>query len=72
MKYKDCRIAVTFSVPKWVYIILKDISLQNSKNDFSIYSETRELTLSALMKDFGVISDDGEWAEINDYLKEVE
>ena len=72
MKGKECKIAVTFSVPKWVYIILKDISLQNSKLDFDIDSETREVTLSALMKDFGVISDDGEWPEINDYLKGVE
>lgn len=72
MKDKDCIIAVTFSVPKWAYIILKDISLQNTTLDFSIDSETRELTLSALMKDFGMISNDGEWAEINNYLKEVE
>lgn len=72
MKDKECKIAVTFSVPKWVYLILKDISLQNSKLDFDIDSETREVTLSAIMKDFGIISDDGEWSEINDYLKGVE
>ena len=54
------------------YLILKDISLQNSKLDFDIDSETREVTLSAIMKDFGIISDDGEWPEINDYLKGVE
>ena len=68
----NCRLAVSFTVPKWAYKILRDISTQHSKVDLDLDDLTRKIVLSADMTDFGTISDDGEWAEINEYLKEVE
>ena len=67
-----CKVSVSFTVPQWAYMIFKDISLQNTKVDFSINENTKEITFSADMKDFTLISNDGEWNEVNKSLKGVE
>ena len=67
-----CKVSVSFTVPQLAYMIFKNISLKHTKVDFSINENTKEITFSADMKDFTLISNDGEWNEVNKSLNGVE
>lgn len=67
-----CKISVTFTVPKWAYKVLNDMATQNKQVFLEIDDELKQVSFSADMIDFGIISDDGGWNEINTFLEEVE
>ena len=67
-----CKISVTFTVPKWAYTVLNDMATQNKQVFLETDDELKQVTFSADMIDFGIVSDDGGWNEINTFLEEVE
>lgn len=66
------KLAVTMIVPKKAFEVLSIISEQNVCVKLELDEENREITLSADMTDFPNYSNDGGWAEINDFLEGVE
>lgn len=65
-------IAVTIRVPENAQRVLAMLAEQNMGVTLEINQETREITLSGYMLDYPTYSNDGGWAEINDFLEGVE